>query len=76
MNIIEAIQAAENGKLITNNFLKISGRFLKYDEAGVFNEYQLVNDKPEYQFDVRHFSTGEVLSIGWEVLNNNPFQNL
>jgi hypothetical protein len=74
MNIIEAIQAAENGKLITNNFLKIAGHFLKYEGAGVFSEYHLTNDKPEYLYDVRHFSTAHVLSNAWEVLETNPFK--
>ncbi len=39
MNIIEAIQAAENGQLITNNFLEMSDQFLKYINGGVFFKY-------------------------------------
>jgi hypothetical protein len=74
MNIIEAIQTAENGKLITNNFLKIAGHFLKYEGAGVFSEYEFLTDKPEYLYDVRHFSTAHILSIDWEVLETNPFE--
>ena len=57
MNIIEAIQQAENGDLITNNFLKITDSFLKYMGNGVF-----------YQYEVRDFSMAYVLSTGWEVL--------
>ena len=71
MTIIEAIQRAENGKLITNNFIK--GRFLKYIQGGIFYEYELINGKPEYKYEVRHFSMAEILSIGWEVLEKNPF---
>lgn len=73
MNIIEAIQKAENGHFITNNFMKINNRFLKYIKGGVFYEYELVNGKPIYKFEVRNFSMGEVISIGWEILSENPF---
>jgi len=73
MNIIEAIQAAESGALITNNFLNAIGHFLKYMGSGVFYEYELLNGSPQYKYEVRHFSTAYVLSNAWEVLENNPF---
>ncbi len=73
MNIIEAIQQAENGALITNNFLKTSNSFLKYMGKGIFYEYTLVRDKPVYKYEVRDFSTAYVISIGWEVLPVNYF---
>ncbi len=73
MTIIEAFQNAENGKLITNNFLKTRDHFLKYIRAGVFYEYELVNDKPIYKYEVRDFSFGDIISIGWEVLDKNYF---
>jgi hypothetical protein len=73
VNIIEAIQAAENGALITNNFMKINNRFLKYIKGGIFYEYELVDSKPVYKYEVRNFSMAEVMSIGWEVLPVNYF---
>lgn len=75
MNIIEAIQQAENGVLITNNFLKFTHSFLKYMGKGVFYQYELVDDKPVYKYEVRDFSTAYVLSNGWEVLPVNYFEN-
>lgn len=70
MNIIEAIQKAENGELITNNFLKTHNSFLKYISGGVFYEYELIDDKPIYKYEVREFSMAEVLSTGWETVPN------
>ncbi len=75
MNIIEAIQAAENGKLITNNFLKMSNNFLKYIKGGVFFQYYIENDKPVYKYEVRSFSMAYALSIGWEIVDKNYFNN-
>ncbi len=68
MNIIEAIQAAENGSLITNNFMKPGGRFYKYMGAGLFYEYEVINGKARWWYDVRNFTMAEILSIAWEVL--------
>lgn len=73
MNIIEAIQKAENGALITNNFMKLNNRFLKYIKGGVFYEYELIEDKPLYKFEVLNFTMSEVISIGWEILPTNYF---
>lgn len=67
------MQSAENGHLITNNFMKLNNRFLKYINGGVFYEYELVDEKPIYKYEVRNFSMGEIFSIGWEVLTVNPF---
>jgi len=74
MNIIEAIRRAENGDLITNNLLKKSDMFLKYISNGVFYQYQVVNDKPIYKYEVREFSMVHILSIGWEVVVENYFE--
>ena len=73
MNIIEAIQQAENGALITNNFLKFTNSFLKYMGSGVFYQYKLFDDKPVYKYEVRDFSIAYILSTGWEVLPVNYF---
>lgn len=68
MNIIEAIQAAENGKLITNSTLKLMGCFLKYIRGGVFYQYvKLPDGHTEYKYEVREFSMGDVLNISWEI---------
>ena len=72
MNIIEAIQAAEGGALITNNFM--NNRFLKYIGNGVFYQYEFYTGKPEYKYEVREFSMAYILSIGWEVLDSEPFK--
>jgi hypothetical protein len=71
MTIIEAFQQAENGKLITNNFLKSRGHILKYISGGVFYQYELINDKTTYKYEVRNFSLAEIITIGWEVLEKN-----
>lgn len=76
MNIIEAIQAAENGALITNNFMKMRDHFLKYIKGGLFYEYELVDEVPVFKYDVRKFSMAEIISTGWEVLPINYFNNL
>ncbi len=73
MNIIQAIQAAENGSLITNNFLKKNNRFLKYMKGGTFYEYELVNKIPMFKYSIINFSMADVISIGWEILPTNPF---
>lgn len=66
MNIIEAIQAAENGKLITNSFKKRSGRFLIYATGGVFFEYEIVGNNKSYKYEIRDFSMGDILHNAWE----------
>ena len=76
MNIIEAIQAAENGALITNKFMKLSNRFLKYTKVGVFDKYELIEDRPIYKFAVRNFTMGEIISTSWEILPTNYFNAL
>ncbi len=76
MNIIQAIQEAENGALITDNFMRHNNRFLKYIERGVFFQYELIEKKPVYKFEVRNFSMADVLSIAWEILPENPFSEL
>lgn len=66
MNIIEAIQQAENGKHITNYILKDWNRFLKYINGGVFYQYEKLPDgHTEYQYEVRSFSMAEVLNTSW-----------
>jgi hypothetical protein len=75
MNIIEAMQQAENGKLITNNFLKMSDKILKYMGKGVFYQYQIINGKPEYKYPVRNFDFAEIISNAWEVVTTQYFEN-
>lgn len=75
MNIIEAIKEAENGALITNNILKMSNRFLKYIKNGVFFEFEIVDENAEYKYEVRNFSMGDVLCVGWEIVENKYFND-
>ena len=72
MNIIEAIQEAEAGALITNHFLKSIGHFMKYVSGGVFFEYEIVNGKANYKYEVRDFSMSDVISH-WEVMSDNDY---
>lgn len=74
MNIIEAMQQAEGGKLITNNFLKSRGHFLKYIKGGVFFQYEVVDGKHNYKYEVRKFSMADILSIGWEIVEDKYFE--
>lgn len=71
MTIIEAFQNAENGKLITNNFLKSHGHILKYIGAGVFYQYELIDDKTTYKYEVREFPLAYIISTGWEIVEKN-----
>lgn len=82
MNVIEAIQAAEGGALITNTFLKSIGRFLRYKGNGIFYEYELVQVDPkdesseykaEYKHEVRVFSISYILNKNWEKVENKYF---
>ncbi len=73
MNIIEAFQQAENGKLITNVFLKSKNCFLKYSGAGVFSEYEIIDGEHHYKFEVREFTIAYIISISWEIVNDNYF---
>ena len=66
MNIIEAIQAAENGWLITNNFLKPHKQYLKYVYNGIFNLYDVNGKEPKLLSEQRTFFMHDVLTIGWE----------
>ncbi len=72
MTIIEAIQKAESGALITNHLLKPNG-FLKYIAKGIFFQYMLVDGLPKYRFEVREFSVGQILCNTWEVVEENYF---
>lgn len=72
MNIIEAMQLAENGKLITNNF--IQGQFLKYEGNGEFLQFEIVNKKPVCRFKVKVFTLGFILSNAWEVVEKDYFK--
>lgn len=70
MNIIEAIQQAENGKLIAGGIIKKIGCFLKYIKRGVFYQYELHPDgTTTYKYEVRDFTMGEILSNDWEVVD-------
>lgn len=74
MNIIQAIQKAENGALISNNF-KLSRRFLKYTSNGTFRQYSIIDGKAVFDGKVELFPMGDILSIAWEVLDFDPFEN-
>lgn len=68
MTIIEAIQQAENGKLIRNGILKSTSKVLKYMGRGVFYAYELVDGFTTYKYEVREFSMAYILSNDWEVV--------
>lgn len=79
MNIIEAFQAAENGKIITNNFLKISNNYLIYHSKGNFKRYEY-NERDNssiYTGNVSHFNMAEIISTGWQIVEKdwNIFKN-
>ena len=68
MNIIQAIQAAENGAIITNNFLKLTNTYLMYIDSGVFTELHFNNNDNKFypQGNIDRFNMAEILSTGWE----------
>lgn len=71
MNIIEAMQKAEQGKLITNNFL--TGQFLRYVGNGEFHQYQIVEEEVIFRFKVRVFTLAFILTTAWEVVEKDYF---
>ncbi len=73
MGIVEAVQKAEGGELITNNFLKPVGLFLRYMGNGVFNEYEIEDGIPKFKYQRRYFSMAYILSIGWETVENKEW---
>ena len=73
MNIIEAIQQAEGGKLIRNNSSHRNSSFLKYMGDGVFYAYEVVGGIPHYLYVVRDFSIGHILSTAWEIIPDTFF---
>lgn len=75
MNIIEAIQQAENGKLIRHNFGRRSTSVLKYMDAGIFYEYEIVDGKAHYLYAVRDFPIAQILSTAWEIVPDTFFKS-
>lgn len=73
MTIVEAMQKAENGHLITNNFMK--GWFLMYMGEGTFWQYQIIEDDVVCRYSLTKFSFAEVISIGWEIVPNIYFKH-
>lgn len=70
MNIITAIQLAENGKLITNGILWFTHSYLNYVGNGVFTRHTIIgDDKVTYDGEVREFSMGFILSNDWRVVH-------
>lgn len=70
MNIIEAIQYAEKGKLITNGFIKRNNSYLEYWKEGVFREHRIVEQgQTEFTCEHRHFSMASVLATDWELVH-------
>ena len=70
MNIIEAIQYAENGKLITNGFLKMTNSYLEYWREGVFREHRIISDdKTTFVCEHYAFSMGYILANDWELVH-------
>lgn len=74
MNIVEAIQKAEQGHLITNTFMKSYNYFLKYMGAGEFYRYEIVKGDRQYKYAVRDFSMGDILDMGWEIVEDKWFK--
>lgn len=67
MNIIQAIQAAENGALITNDFKKPFNSFLSYFGKGIFFKYQIINGEAVFIGPIPAFSMAEILTTSWEI---------
>lgn len=76
MNIIEAIQAAENGHCIRNGMLKRIDHFLKYMGGGIFNEYAVISRKDltsskELKYHREDFTMAYILSNDWEIFDDS-----
>ena len=53
--------------------MTMADSFLKYTKVGVFSKYELIDEKPDYKYEVRDFTMAEILSTGWEVLPVNNY---
>ncbi len=70
MDIIEAIKLAERGKLITNGIYWMSGYYLNYVAAGVFEIHKVVGDEMTQLWgNVSAFSMAHILANDWRVVN-------
>jgi hypothetical protein len=67
MNIIEAVQKAEQGKLITNCFMKETG-FYEYVSLGVFNKHDIILNQAYFRYSFNTFTLAEILTTSWEII--------
>ena len=71
MNIIEAIQHAEQGKLITNGILWRVGNYIEYWKEGIFREHKIISDdKTTFVQSITSFSMGHILANDWKVVHS------
>lgn len=71
MNIIEAIQYAENGKLITNGILWHSRSYIEYWKEGIFREHRIISDdKTTFVQSITSFSMAHILANDWRVVHS------
>ncbi len=70
LNFFQAFQRAENGKMITNKFLKMSGQYLKYVGQGYFDLYGIQSREQIHLERIKEFSLGYIISTTWEVVEN------
>ncbi len=76
MNIIEAIKLSEKGSLITNKSLKARNHFLKRIERSLFWQYEIINEIPQYKYEVRDFRISDILASDWEIVEENYFSEI
>lgn len=75
MNIIEAIQYAEHGKLITNGILKITNSYIEYWKDGIFREHRIIGDeKTIFVQSITSFSMAHILANDWTLLHELKLQ--
>lgn len=73
MNIIEAIQKAESGFIITNHLAKMFAIYYVWN-YGTMHEYTLIENKlynPQLKTD---FTIGQILLNSWEYFPSNTFE--
>lgn len=67
MSIIEAIQHAESGYLITCSFYESQKIYLRYIGGGVFNECKTINGRETVIDSTTRFSTAYILTNTWKL---------
>lgn len=72
MNLINALKAAQEGELISR--VSKPETFLKYIKNNCFFQYQIIDGKAIFKYEVWDFTLPEILSTDWIIIPNTFFK--